>query len=362
MGENLPEDDTPARVLRLLDASLNRASEGVRIVEDYARFVLNDRHLTHLAKELRHDLATAGGFLVAADRLAARETLRDVGTVLSTHNEGQRADAWDVCGASLGRLQEALRSLEEYSKTIDSAHGTVFEQLRYRTYTLAKALGATTHGQTRMTEARLYVLIDGAESPEAFSALVEQLAETGVDVLQLRDKRLADRELVDRGRQLVAVCQPRGVLSIINDRPDIAVAVGADGVHVGQEEMTVADARAVVGPRRMVGVSTHSIEQARAAVLDGADYLGVGPTFPTPTKSFDHFPGLAFVRTVADEITLPAFAIGGIGEENVGTVVESGLGRVAVSSAIVAAPDPAGAVRRMKASLAGTVGETTAND
>lgn len=362
MGENPPQKEgAPAGLVRLLDASLNRASEGARIVEDYARFVLDDRHLTRLTKELRHDLATAGRVVASADRLAARDTLGDVGTVLCTANEAQRADAWDVCGASFGRLQEALRSLEEYSKTIDPAYGAAFEQLRYRTYTLAKALGATQRGQNRLAAARLYVLIDGGESPEAFTVLAESLAEAGADVLQLRDKQLADCDLIDRGRRLVAACRSKGVTSVINDRADVAVAVGADGVHVGQEELSVADARAVVGTRRLVGVSTHSIEQARAAVLDGANYIGVGPTFPTTTKSFDRYPGPDFVREVAEEIALPAFAIGGIGWENVGGVLEAGLGRVAVSSAVLAADDPALAVRRMKETLAGPVGGTTTN-
>ncbi|MEO0531134.1 MAG: thiamine phosphate synthase [Planctomycetota bacterium] len=353
--------ETPAGVVRLLDASLNRASEGARVVEDYARFVLDDLHLTGLAKALRHDLASAGALLPSVDLLAARDTQGDVGTVITTANESDRTGAWEVCGASLGRLQEALRSLEEYSKTIDPAHGSAFEQLRYRTYTLAKAFGATERGRDRLGEARLYVLIDGRDSADAFAAMVESLADAGADVLQLRDKRLDDRTLVERGRQLADLCRECGGVSIINDRPDIALAAGADGVHVGQEELSVADVRVVVGTQRLIGVSTHSIEQARAAVLDGADYLGVGPTFPSQTKSFDDFPGLDFVREVAEEITLPAFAIGGIGEASVGSVIDAGLGRVAVSRAVVDADDPAAVVRRLKDALAGVVGGATSS-
>jgi thiamine-phosphate pyrophosphorylase len=345
------------RVVRLLDASLNRASEGARVVEDYARFVLDDAHLARLAKELRHGIAAAGGVLPLADRLACRDTPGDVGTAISTASEGQRADAWAVCAASLGRLQEAIRSLEEYGKTIDPALGARFERLRYDTYTLAAGLGGTKRGRERLGDARLYVLIDGGESLEVFRQRVETLCKAGVDVLQLRDKSLDDRQLVERARLLASLCRRHGVTSIVNDRADIAVAAGADGVHVGQDELTVADARAVAGPGRLVGVSTHSIEQARAAVLAGADYVGVGPTFPSTTKSFAEFPGLEFVRQVAAEISLPAFAIGGITAANAGEVVAAGLCRVAISGAVTGAANPLATVQALRTALGGRSAE-----
>jgi thiamine-phosphate pyrophosphorylase len=140
-------------------------------------------------------------------------------------------------------------------------------------------------------------------------------------------------------------------LVVVNDRPDIAVLADADGVHLGQDDLRVKDARAIVGPRRLIGVSTHSIEQARAAVLDGANYLGVGPTFPSRTKSFDAFPGLDFVRQVAAEIRLPAFAIGGIEATNVGEVVAAGLRRVAVGSAVMGDAKPRAAVAALRERL-----------
>ena len=126
---------------------------------------------------------------------------------------------------------------------------------------------------------------------------------------------------------------------------------GADGVHVGQEELTAREARRIVGPDRLVGVSTHDIEQARAAVLDGADYLGVGPVFPSRTKPFEAFAGLEFVRAVAGEIGLPWYAIGGIGPENVAAVREAGASRVAVSAAVCGAEDPRSAAAELRAGV-----------
>lgn len=339
-----------------MDASLNRAREGARVVEDYTRFVLDDAHLSRLAKNLRHGLGEAGSFLSDRDRLAARDTPGDVGTAITTESEAHREDAWSVCQASLGRLQEALRSLEEYGKTVDPTHGKAFERLRYSAYTLAKGLGTTRADLERLATSQLYVLVDGAGSAAGFESLVDSLARAGADLIQLRDKGLDDRTLVDRARRLVARCREHGTVSIVNDRPDIARIAGADGVHVGQEELSVADARRVVGTGSLVGVSTHSIEQARAAVLDGADYLGVGPTFPTETKQFASFPGLDLVRAVAGEVSLPAFAIGGISPANVLSVREAGLSRIAVSSAVASTNDPTRAVREFKELLAGPVG------
>jgi thiamine-phosphate pyrophosphorylase len=137
----------------------------------------------------------------------------------------------------------------------------------------------------------------------------------------------------------------------MNDRPDLAVLCDADGVHVGQDELTVRDVRRIVGPDRLVGVSTHDIEQARQAVLDGADYLGVGPVFPSDTKSFDAFAGLEFVRQAAAEITRPWFAIGGITAANLADVTAAGAERIAIGAAICAADDPADATRALRSRL-----------
>ena len=405
---------TELGAIRVLDASLNRASEGLRVVEDYVRFVLDDRHLTEQFKRLRHDLAAAGSTLPLAERHAARETQADVGTTVSTPSEGTRGDAWGVCVASLGRVKQSLRSLEEFSKVAKPRAAGEFERLRYWLYTLEGALGRTVDGVERLGAARLYVLIDGCGSEAALVRLVKELLAARVDVIQLRDKGLSDRELLSRARLLVAICRSmaneaepmkhlpvpsprRGGLGrgesssyqasaplpspplqgegagaeewykplanesasepvtetclplvIINDRPDIAAVVDADGVHLGQDELSVKDARTIVGPRRLIGVSTHSIEQARAAVLDGANYLGVGPTFPSQTKSFATFPGLEFVRQVAAEIRLPAFAIGGITLQNIGEVIEAGLQRVAVASAVTGAAKPQAAAEALR--------------
>ena len=194
---------------------------------------------------------------------------------------------------------------------------------------------------------RLYVLIDGRGGPEEFTRLASSLIEAGVPALQLRDKRLDDRTLVARARALRDLTRGSNTLLVINDRPDIAALVQADGVHVGQEELPVGQARRLIHGGALVGLSTHSLEQAREGVLLGADYLGVGPVFPTRTKPFARFPGLELLRAVAAEIRLPWFAIGGIGMENIDDVLAAGARRVAVSSAVCDAANPAAAARQL---------------
>ena len=173
-----------------------------------------------------------------------------------------------------------------------------------------------------------------------------------MNLVQLREKSLADRELLVVARRIRDWTRAAEVLFVMNDRPDLAVLSDADGVHVGQDELDVRSVRRLVGPGRLIGVSTHSIEQARQAVLDGADYLGVGPVFPSDTKSFDELAGLEFVRQVAEEISLPWYAIGGITAENIDEVIEAGARRVAVSATICAAEDAASASHHLGRLLA----------
>ena len=340
-----------AAAFRILDANRNRCLEGLRVVEDYVRFVWNDQHLVRLCKELRHELASILARLPQNCLHAARDTQRDVGTSVTTPSESQRANAESVLAANWSRVQQSLRCLEEYSKVIAPPVSSALEALRYRTYTLERAMTILTASVERLAVAHLYVLIDGRSTEAEFRAQVMMLVEAGVDVLQLRDKKLSDRELLARGHLLRELTRERGVLCIMNDRVDLAAMVRADGVHLGQDDLPLQEARSVLGCEALIGISTHSLEQAQAAVLDGANYIGCGPTFPSATKSFEAFPGLEFLRQVQQEIRLPAFAIGGIGPDNVTRVCETGFCRVAVSHSVVQAADPVEAARILKTTL-----------
>jgi thiamine-phosphate pyrophosphorylase len=341
----------PTPVVRILDASLNRAGEGLRVVEDFVRFVLDDPFLTQELKGLRHELAKASEAIPSPECHAARDTLQDVGTTIATPSEQSRPDAWAVCAASLKRTEQSLRSLEEYGKLTRLDFAQAVASLRYRLYTLEKALDIGRTSRERLEGLRLCVLLDGQTSTAAFESLVAELAGAGVGMIQLRDKNLDDRQLLARAHTLRRLTRGTPTLAVINDRADLAVDVAADGVHVGQDDLPVKDARAVAGTQMLIGVSTHNVEQARAAVLDGANYLGAGPTFPSQTKRFDDFAGLLYLKQVAAETRLPVFAIGGISRQNLPQVLATGIRRVAVGSAVTAADEPASAARELLSML-----------
>lgn len=347
----LPDATAEIDAARALDANFNRAREAARVLEDYCRFACDDRFLTEQVKGLRHGLAAAQQRVPPRLLLAAREALRDVGTTTTAGGEYERASPRHVATVNAKRLQEALRSLEEFGKVFGPELGRELEALRYRSYTLERALLAGTAARERLAAARVYVLLTRERCRAALDWTIAEAARGGATVFQLREKGLPDRELVALARDVRRHTRAAGAMLVINDRPDIARLCEADGVHVGQDDLSVKDARRIAGPDVLVGMSTHSLEQLRAAVLDGADYVGVGPTFPSQTKPFDAFPGLALVRAASAETALPAFALGGIGPENVGQVAAAGARRVAVSAAVCAAPDPEQAARLLRAAL-----------
>lgn len=347
-----PEDHSRSvSTLRILDAAINRAGEGLRVVEDFARLALNDPHLSQLTKQLRHSLTQACALLDKQQLLAARDTLSDVGTNLGLASEYARTATAQVLSANLARVQQSLRTIEEYGKTLSADLPRQVEQLRYQAYTLEKALLTTWSNTVSLHNVHVYVLVDGRESPDEFRSLVRQLRAGGANLFQLRDKRLETRELLGRAAILRDELTPAGIRWLLNDRADLALAAAADGVHLGQDDLDLATARRILGPGKLIGLSTHSLAQAKSAVLAGADYIGVGPVFPSQTKEFTEFVGLQLVREVAAEISLPAFAIGGIDETNATLVRAAGLTRVALSGAVTRSANPAQTIQAIRLAL-----------
>lgn len=199
----------------------------------------------------------------------------------------------------------------------------------------------------------LYVILDReAAAGRELAPLLEAVLEGGCRVVQLREKRLPPAELYPLGQALRRRCREAGCLFIVNDRVDLALAVDADGVHVGQDDLPAREARRLLRPGMLLGVSTHDEGQARRAMDDGADYVAVGSMFPTATKPAFRLVGPELVRQVRPQIPLPLVAIGGITADNVAEVIRAGADAVAVISAVCAAPDPAAAVRRFLEAIA----------
>lgn len=205
--------------------------------------------------------------------------------------------------------------------------------------------------RARLARSRLYFVVEARPGGREPTALLDAALRGGVDVVQLRDKELGDEELVAAAEPFRRVCAGHGALFVLNDRPDLVAACGADGVHVGQGDAPLAEARSLVGPDRLVGVSTHAREQMLAAAAGGADYIGVGTIFSTPTKPGNAEAGLGLVRVAAESASVPWFAIGGIDLGNVAEVAAAGARGAAVVRAIRDADDPEAAARMLRASL-----------
>ena len=308
-------------VSRIIDANLNRTREALRVMEDYARFALNDRQLSGEIKEARQKLRQAIETLGPAELLSARNTPGDVGTELSSAGEMQRTNSTDVVTAACKRVVESLRVMEEYSKTIHVHTAKQLEQLRYKCYDWEVQLISRGQARKKLNQMRLYVIITSELCRKDPLEVVRDVLKGGADCLQLREKQLPSSQYMDLAEQIARLCHEQDKLFIVNDRPDIAIAAGADGVHLGQEDLPVNAARKVMSSGMIVGVSTHNIEQARKAVADGADYMSVGPIFATGTKLSAEPVGTEYVRQVATEIDLPQVAIGGISLDNVAEVI-----------------------------------------
>lgn len=331
---------------RILDASANRACEGIRTTEEYARFVLEDAELATDAKTIRHGITAALSQLPSGALLNARDTPADVGTAIQLSSEYHRQTTSDVLSAAAARVQQSLRVLEEYGKTVDGKLGQQFEALRYQSYSLMQQvlLQSFCHRRlSRLNESRLYLLIE-CQSDEATTAKrIEQLADVGVDIFQLRDKQATDRDLYLHAKAAAVTAKRTNTLLIVNDRVDIAAATDADGVHLGQDELPIDAARTILGPEKLIGLSTHDTQQVRQAIEQGVSYIGCGPTFPSTTKAFNDFAGTEFLSAAAElvaEHSLPAFAIGGITETNLAEVLQTGFKRIAVSGSISSSANP----------------------
>lgn len=336
-----------ADLLRLIDANGNRAAEGLRVLEDCARFLLDRADLAAQAKELRH--AVRAALPMAA--VGARDTAGDVGTTITAADEMRRGRLIDLVRANAARVAEALRAGEEGCKLHGAAAGAAScEQARYGAYRLESALLAALPAW-RLGCTRLYVLIDVALCADP-ATVAAAAVRGGAGIVQLRAKALSRRAYLELARAVGAVVQEAGACFVVNDHADIARIVAADAVHVGQDDLAVADVRAVVGPLCAVGVSAHTAEQARRAIADGADYLGLGPMYATATKPHEPCRGPELLDAVRPFIDRPSYAIGGLDAARLRLLRPRLPHGAAVAGAVCAAADPAAAVAELAAILA----------
>ncbi len=331
-------------VYRILDANFNRAREALRVAEDCGRFALNDPAITAMAKDLRSDLAEVLKTMPTDEFLVSRDTPGDIGTEISSPTETTRVDLADVVTAACKRLTEALRTIEEYSKFLAPEYVLKTERMRYNAYTLEKRILCRLMVTRRFADCRLYVLLGSRMCKGSLRDIARAVIAGGANAVQLRDKPIPDDQLLALAAELRDLTDETGRIFIVNDRPDIAAIVGADGVHLGQHDLPIAEARRLLRPGAIVGRSTHSLVQAKAAVAEGADYIAVGPIFETDTKDAGPAVGLKLLREIAEHVSQPIIAIGGITAENAKSVIDAGASTLAVCSAVCSAEKPQAAV------------------
>jgi thiamine-phosphate pyrophosphorylase len=336
---------------RVIDSNLNRLAEGLRILEDIARMILDDPGLTGRLKTMRHDLIRADlGFNL--ELLQSRDSAQDVGARLEVAGESKQKDLALIAVANSRRVQESLRVLEEMAKLGEFASlldSERFKQARFEIYSLEKELVSRLVRRDKAVRiSGLYVIIDsGVLNGRSHLEAAEKIIRAGVKVLQLRDKTTPKKQLLPLASELQELCRQKNVLFILNDYLDVALAIRADGLHIGQEDLPVEVARRLLPPDTLLGCSVDTAEQALEAQAAGADYLAVGSIFPTTTKNNIGVVGLERLREVKAAAKIPLAAIGGINQDNARQTVQAGADALCVISAVLKAADMTLAARRI---------------
>jgi thiamine-phosphate pyrophosphorylase len=343
------------QTLRIIDASLNRIGEGLRFLEELARMLFNDSALTLKLKTLRHTvLVTDTSF--QQKLLESRDADRDTGADMKVSGEAGEKELAALMAANSRRVQESLRTLEEIAKLPGlppEMDTDKFRQVRFTVYTIEKELYSSLLRQgTRKRINGLYVIIDmQLLRGRSHTDVTVQAIRGGARIIQLRDKLQSKRQILQEARELKSICETHGVLFIVNDYADIALAVQADGLHLGQDDLPVEEARKILPQGMIIGCTTTSRQLAVAAQAAGADYAAVGAIFPTESKHSTTTPakvvGLEMIREVKQAVSLPVVAIGGINKDNVAEVMAAGADSAAVIGAVLGSSSPEEASRMM---------------
>ncbi len=329
---------------RIIDANINRVNEGLRCIEEYTRFVLNNKDLTSRLKNIRHEIS-----IYFDDKyenlIKSRDTVNDIGVDIK--NISKENNKSSVIRANLKRIEEGLRVLSEYAGLDD--------KYRYQIYTIEKEISEivsmekhTNIKKALLKNRNIYLITssDSFKNDDDFLDKVAQILKAGVNIVQLREKNKSASEIIKLGYAIRQLCSIYNALFIVNDRVDIAKILDADGVHLGQDDISIEDARKILGEDKIIGISTHKPQDAIEAKNSGADYIGVGPVFKTPTKPNTIPVGLEYVKWVRENIDIPFYAIGSIDTNNVNNVVSSGAENIAVIRALMNSNNPSDTVKK----------------
>jgi len=334
-------------IKRVLDANFNRTSEGLRVLEDIARFCLDDKELTLEIKKIRHEVRDISKQI--PELVFYRNASSDVG---AGEDFGLRKDLSSIVIANSKRIQEALRVIEENLKFLQRQNLSrkVCKQ-RFKAYSLEKVMLEKLYKTIDYT---LYLVFESKLCNTSPLYAVEEAIKGGVTILQLREKSKSIKERLAIGEEMKKITKKYSIPFIVNDRIDIALALSADGVHLGDEDMPLKYARQILS-NRIIGVSVDNLEQAKKAEECGADYISIGSIFKTSTKSDAFGPvGTEVIKQIKDSVNIPVVAIGGITSENVEQVSEAGADGIAVISAILCSEQPMQAASELRSKFEST--------
>ncbi|MBI2854805.1 MAG: thiamine phosphate synthase [Chloroflexi bacterium] len=337
-------------MLRTIDANLNRAREGMRVLEDIARFTLNDAALSKQFKDLRHQISAATATL-GLHLLSDRDSSHDVGAEARPAEDLGRPDLIALSTANARRVEESLRVLEETTRLpgLPEFDWRTFQRARFALYDLEKRLVSSlkrSEGRSRIRG--LYLVLDTAAlNGRKETDVARQAIRGGVTMLQLRDKGRRGKELLASSRELQHMCREEGVLFVVNDYVDVAMAMDAECVHLGQEDLPLDAARRLIPQGMLLGGTTRTVERAIEVEAQGADYVAVGSMYPTKSKHDTRVVGPEMLAKVRAKVSLPLVAIGGINKDNVAAVTAAGADAIAVISAIMSAGDIESAAREL---------------
>ncbi len=324
------------RIAQLIDANLDRAREGLRVMEDWCRFGLKRSDFSIQIKDWRQQLGVHHHNIYRKARLTSNDPAMGVSHPLQKVRSTPEA----VFIANSSRVQEALRVIEEFTRLTDPKLCEIATKIRYETYEIEIKVLNTTEGINKrktLKDCAIYLITTNRRDLEG---IVLQALKAGAKMVQYREKFLNDNEKISQAKLLASLCKKYNSLFIVNDRIDIALAVDADGVHLGQEDIPTKIARKLLGSDKIIGRSTHSLEEIKRAEDEGCDYIGIGPIFSSETKKKLNPIGIDYLKKGLRKTLLPAFAIGGINNSNIKKLNQINNLRIAVSNAIINSNDP----------------------
>ena len=296
------------RIYQIIDANLDRAREGLRVLEDWARFGLGENDFVVKIKNFRQILGK--NHLEVYKQ--SRNHIEDQSKGLTHQEQSKRRTPEQIISSNSGRIQEALRVIEEFSRPHNHELSKIASEIRYAIYTLEIELLSSSKFKNSLKILRendLYVITDQKEN---LLEIIEEILIAGVKIIQHRFKTGTDKDHLEEAIQIKNLCKKYNSLFIINDRVDIALASNADGIHLGQDDLDLKTARKLLGYSKIIGISANNKIDISNAVKEGCDYIGIGPVFETETKKDKKPIGIEKIKTLTKDLNIPWFAIGGI--------------------------------------------------